>query len=99
MSGTEGRIRALICLQYLISQFMQVNSVEELYYIFARPEGKKLLREYKLYSVSNDMYEYTIDFLHEALPTDLKNEFEYKYQRFYVSNSAQIKKMKKKEAM
>lgn len=95
LSDTNGYVRSRICLQYMISQYVQVGSIKELYELFATVKGKKLLEKYRLLNICNDAFGHPLDYLHESLPTNLKDELEYKYQYFYLENNNQIRKMKK----
>lgn len=91
--GNEGRYRALICLQYMLNQYTSFESVEEMYKVFSTPKASKLLKKYKLQAARVAMYEYAIDYLHDALPDDVKNEYFYHYYKFKIANKKQKKNM------
>lgn len=98
LSGDEqGRNRAIICFQYMLSQFVHFDSAEEMYKFFSTSDGPKLLKRYRLNVACTSTYEYPIDFLHAALPSDAKNEFWYRYYRFKTTNNEQIREYKKKK--
>lgn len=90
----KGINRAIICFQYMLSQYTSFANVKDMYAFFATPKGTKLLKDYKLNAAAIAMFEHPIDFLHVALPPDLKNQLYYNYYRFKISNNEQIRKMK-----
>ena len=95
-SGNKGVCRALLCMQYMLSQFTRFESLEAMYQTFASPEGTKLLKQYRLIAASSAIYKYPLDFLYEALPANMKNEYLYRFYRFKLTNNEQIRRMKKK---
>lgn len=97
LSDSMGMTRACICLQYMISQYLQFSSIEDMYHFFSTSEGTKTLKKYRLYAICTDMFEYPIDFLHESLSTKQKNEFFYRLNRFYLKNKEQLNKIKKEK--
>lgn len=97
MSGTKGYINACICFQFMIEQFLQFSSIEEMYKYFSASDGTKTLRKYRLLAICNEMFHSPLDYLHEALPDNQKNEFLYKYYKFKTSNDKQIKKLIKEK--
>lgn len=96
MNATRGDINARICFRYMLEQFFQFTSVEEMYKYFSSTEGYKALKKYRLAGICSDMFESPLEFLHESLPDSQKDHFWYNYYRFEKSNSIQIKSMKKK---
>lgn len=97
LSGTEGMMRAGICLQYMLNQHYTFPTIKDMYKFFSEPAGSRALKEYRLNNICNEIYDCPLDYLHEALPNVQKNEYWYHYYRFRVFNSQQIKKLKKKE--
>ena len=95
LSGTQGMMRAGICLQYMINQHLTFHTVKDMYKYFSEPTGAKILKEYRLNNICNEIYEHPIDYLHESLPERQKDEFWYHYYRFKVYNALQLKKLKK----
>ncbi|WP_368189026.1 hypothetical protein [Blautia sp. 1033sp1_1033st1_G9_1033SCRN_220408] len=81
-SGSDGYVRAGICLQYMVTHFVSFSSINELYSIFASEEGYSLLKKYKLLTTCRETFETPVDFLHFALPDHQKNNFYYNYYRF-----------------
>ena len=90
-NGSEGRLRAILCLQLMLNNMPPFTSAQEMYKAFAGPQGIALLRKHKLYAVSTGIFEYPIDFLHAAVPKKMRSEYYYHYYRF-------IMKAKKKYA-
>ena len=57
----------------------------------------KALKKYRLYAICTDIFDYPIDFLHEALSKNQKNEFYYHYYKFNITNREQITELKKRK--
>lgn len=97
LSGDQqGKYRAIICFQYMLQQFTNFNSTQEMYKFFASSNGPKLLKKYRLNVASVSMFEHPVDFLHAALPEGTRSEFWYRFYKFKLSNSEQIRELKKK---
>lgn len=96
LSGSMGVTRACVCFQYMVSQFLPFNNIEEMYKFFSTTNGVKALKKYRLYSICTDIFDYPIDFLHEALSNKQKNEFFYHYYKFGITNREQITDLKKR---
>ena len=96
LSGSMGVKRACICFQYMVSQFLPFNNVEEMYKFFSTTNGVKALKKYRLYAICTDIFDYPIDFLHESLSSSQKNEFFYHYYKFNIINREQITELKKR---
>lgn len=96
LSGDQkGRNRAIICFQYMLSQFTNFKSVQEMYKFFSTSNGPKLLKKYRLNVACTSTYECPLDFLHASLPENIRSEFWYRYYRFKISNNEQIRELKK----
>ena len=95
LSGSMGIVRACVCFQYMVQQFLPFNNVEEMYKFFSSTNGVKALKKYRLYAICTDIFDYPIDFLHEALSPKQKNEFYYHYYKFNMINREQITDMKR----
>ena len=81
-SDAEGELNLNICFQYVVSQQLQVKSIEELYVYFSdRDRGIEFLKEHRLHGPFMDYYEYPIDLLHESLPSSQKNMLFYMNER------------------
>lgn len=96
LSGSMGVTRACICFQYMVSQFLPFNNIEEMYKFFSTTNGIKALKKYRLYAICSDIFDYPIDFLHESLCKEQKDEFYYHYYKFNITNREQITEMKKR---
>jgi len=83
LSDSEGELRACICLQYLITNYKQFTSYEEMYDFFASMEGKNFLKQYRLLTPCTELFDTPIDFLHASLPTKNKKVF---WRDFYRLN-------------
>lgn len=97
LSGSMGVTRACICFQYMVQQFLPFNNVEEMYKFFSTTNGVKALKKYRLYAICTDIFDYPIDFLHESLSQNQKNEFFYHYYKFNITNREQITELKKRK--
>ena len=95
LSGSMGVLRACVCFQYMVSQYLPFNNIEEMYNFFSTTNGIKALKRYRLYAICTEIFDYPIDYLHEALSERQKNEFFYHYYKFATTNREQITEMKK----
>lgn len=80
--GSDGIVRAGLCLQYMINHYIMCQSINDLYYIFATERGYAYLREYKLLHACREIFETPVDFLHFVLPKTQKNEFYHMFYKF-----------------
>lgn len=80
--GSEGIVRAGICLQYMISNHVLVSSINELYHLFSNDQGLALLKKYKLFFAFKENFETPVDFLHFSLPAKEKNNLYLYYYKF-----------------
>lgn len=80
-ASVEGKAKACICLQYAINNQQGFRSVEEIYRMFADRNVLKLLDKWRLRFVAEQLYRIPIDYLHDALPDNLKDETFYEYYR------------------
>lgn len=81
-SGSDGYVRAGICLQYMINNYIVFSSINELYSIFSTEEGYVYLKKYKLMSACKEIFDTPVDFLHFALPYSQKNNLYINYYKF-----------------
>lgn len=81
-SGSDGYVRAGICLQYMINHYISFSSFNELYSIFSTEEGYAYLKQYKLLNACKEIFDTPVDFLHFSLPYSQKNKFYLNYYRF-----------------
>ena len=80
--GSEGQRRAHICLQYLINNYLDIKTINELYHFFATRESFQMLRKYRLNSVCRDIFDTPVDYFHYTLPYEKRNEFLYHFYKF-----------------
>lgn len=98
LSGdTIGRFRATVCFQYMLTQIPPFKDTAEMYKFFASSKGPKLLKKFRLNVACVSMFDHPIDFLHESLPERERDEFWYKFYKFKLANSEQIRYLKKKK--
>ena len=97
--GEDGYVRACVCLQYLISEYLQteIQDAEDAYTLFASDRGTFLLRKYKLLKVSEILFETPVEFVHAALPDGERDSFLVLYYN-YVYYSRLLEKEKAEEA-
>lgn len=96
--GSDGMVRAGICLQYMISNYMAFSSINELYYTFATEEGYAALKKYKLLKAYQEIFDTPIDYLHFILPSSQKNDFYFFYYKYkyYKEMMTGVRKRKNK---
>ena len=93
-SGTNGVIRAEICLKYMIEQFLAEENVENIYQLFASLKIIPILRKYRLLTVSSDLFSCPLEYFHASLPKTQKDEILYHYYNFlnkYDQGEGEIK--------
>ena len=82
LAGADGLYRAKLCFHYMVTQYLTFTSIEDMYRFFSSRGGAVALRKYRLSQVCKDLFEYNVDFLHESLSEDQKDELLYHYYRF-----------------
>ena len=82
LSENVGLLRGHICLQYILSEKLNFENIEDLYAHFASAAGMKTLKKYRLSGMCTDFYETPLEFVHNALPEYQQNSFLYNYYRF-----------------
>lgn len=75
MYGYLGILRAKICFQYALNKNFLFKSVDEMYSFFASKECMKFLKEAKLYQLYVNFYTSPLEYMHDSLPTAIKNDF------------------------
>lgn len=76
--GARGREKAAILLSEFISKNMIVESVEQLYEKFADSAAMNTkLRKAKMFSAARKLYATPLDYLHNSLPDDVRDDFLY----------------------
>ena len=81
-SGTEGAVRAGICLQYMINHYIIFSDLNELYYIFGSNDGFDAIKKYKLMSPCMEIFESPLDFLVFILPKEQRIPLYHNYYKF-----------------
>jgi hypothetical protein len=81
-AGSEGELRACLCLQYLLKEYLTFSSIEEIYYYFSTSKAIASLRQYRLAGVCSELFESPLEFLHMSLPNKQKNELYYQFYHF-----------------
>lgn len=80
--GVQGKQRLCICLNYIITQYVSVESIEALYAFFSKKGIVSFLQKYKLYSHQRRIYDTPVDFLHDMLDDSQKSLFLHDYYKF-----------------
>lgn len=80
--GPEGIIRAKACFRYMLQNIMSFHNIEELYAFFANSTGYKAMKTYHLIIPQEMMYDTPLDYLHDSLSQNQRNEFLYHYYKF-----------------
>jgi hypothetical protein len=88
-----GYYRAIVCLQYMLTQFCHFGNISDMYRDFSMSKGTKLLKNYKLQAARITMWECAIDYLHAALPESSQSEYYYHYYKFKIFNEKQKREM------
>lgn len=96
-NGNEGRIKACICLNYMVNEFMTFDSIEELYAIFASSEISKIFQEYRMTALCRSLFVNPVDFLHTMLPDNQKIDFLYYFYSFELELAADERKKKREK--
>ena len=89
-TGTDGLLRAQVCLQYMIGQHLTFRTIREMYAYFASPACEKMLRKYRLLTICYDLFDSPLEYLHTALPKGQKNVFWYRFYQFSKTRAEQI---------
>lgn len=82
-ASADGKLKACICLQHAIKMHNQFRNIQELYCVFADRNILKLLDIWHLRDVAEQYYDTPIEFLHDALPKDQREEYEEIYDAYY----------------
>lgn len=69
----KGRNRAIICLNYVLSNKVSFDSIEDMYETFAGEKGKEILKTYKLEHVQRRLWPSAIEYLHDSLADEDKS--------------------------
>ena len=77
MYGYLGMLRAKICLQYSINKNLLFKSPDDLYRFFASKDCLKYLKTNKLYQLYTSFYSSPLEYMHDSMPSTIKNNFLY----------------------
>lgn len=75
MYGYLGMLRAKICFQYALNKYCVFKSVDDMYKFFASKDCIKFLKEKKLHQLYISFYSNPLEYMHDSLPSAIKNEF------------------------
>ena len=82
LEGDDGEVRICLCLQYVLNMIAPA-SIHGLYVEFSdTPKANKLLAKWKLHTALRSYYKYPLDYLHNAIPAQQRDEFDYRYYKF-----------------
>ena len=97
MYGYLGMLRAKICLQYSINQNCVFKSADDLYAFFASKECIKYLKANKLYQLYVSFYTSPLEYMHDSMPSNIKNDFLY-HNYMFLLRLRQFEESKKQGA-
>lgn len=82
--GRDGEMRAIFCLKYAIQNYGSFKNINDMYRIFAGPEGREFLRKVKLNQACEVLFDFPIDYFHSVFSESQQkaNEFIYTMYRF-----------------
>lgn len=95
MYGYLGMLRAKICLQYAINKTCIFKSVDELYKFFASKSCVKYLKQNKLYQLYASFYATPLEYMHDSMPSSIKNEFLF-HNYMFMQQYQQLNNIEKK---
>lgn len=79
----NGRLKAQVCLRYMLNNYAVYETIEDIYAEFADTENiQKLLKNYGLDLPSRTLYDNPLDYLHESLSNEQRSDIFYNYYRF-----------------
>ncbi|MCC2254585.1 hypothetical protein LKD70_09170 [Ruminococcus sp. CLA-AA-H200] len=81
-SGPNGFFRYCICLQYLITNYHPVESIDELYQFLMSNDGSRFLMEYRLKVPADHLEIDLLDCVHEITDHDENSSLYYGYYQF-----------------
>lgn len=77
-----GRARALMCMNYALSRDGNFQSKQELYRMFTETSGMQFIQKHRLDLARRLSWENAIDFVHESLSRNDRDEMWYHYYKF-----------------
>lgn len=88
----NGRERAIYCLNHVLSEYEHFKSTEELYETFTGEKGRKIIRKYRLENALRKIFGSPLEYLHESLSSEDRDETLYHYTAFIHSIPPSITK-------
>lgn len=79
--GEDGKYRAIICLNYILSLKKSFTSIEDYYDFFASRQSNVFIKEMRLKQAQDTHYSTVLDYGHDALDDENKNNFLYTYHK------------------
>lgn len=79
--------RAKICLNYVITNLIFFDSVQDAYKCFSSPAGDRYLKTYRLETARDSGWNSALDYFHDSVSPEDRNEVYYHYYKL-------LKKMK-----
>lgn len=77
-----GRTRALLCMNYALSTNGRFGSKRELYKAFTEGSGMHFIQQHRLELARRLSWEHPIDYVHDALSRNDRDEMWYHYYKF-----------------
>ena len=94
--GTRGREKAAILLSEFISKNMIIESIEQLYEKFADSANMNtMLRKAKMFSAARKLYATPLDYLHNSLPDDMRDDFLYAVWQYASVSKIAVNEIKR----
>lgn len=87
----SGRDRAIICLNYVISQKCVFNDIQDVYAFFVSPQGKRFIQHNRLSSAQRLLWESPLDYIHDSLNEADRNEVWFHYYKLFEKLKTQHK--------
>lgn len=81
-NGSEGMVKAGICLQHMINHNLISYDMNDLYHLFATQRGYDMLQDNKLLKICRELFETPVDFLRFTYPHDSADDYFYHYYKF-----------------
>ena len=76
--GGPGRMRAAICMNYVLSEYLGYQSVEEIYHDFSIPsKARECLKRYNLSQAARDLFCDPLELVHLSIPEEQRDDLLY----------------------
>lgn len=90
--NNEGEFRSLLCLQYIINEYLNFDNIKDYYAFFASTKANPFLREYRLMSACELHFENPLQYAHHSLPESQRNTFLYDFYTYKIHKKKLLKK-------